>query len=113
MAGGGVGIGGEPFVERDGEGEEFLAVVQGVDHFDVELGAFEGGLVQVLDVVEEVSGKRCVGVNDGAFEAKVVVVLADFLVDGVVDGDGDEVRLVDGLRYRTLSDAEASAGPGI
>ena len=87
----GFGLGGEPFVEGDGEGEEFVLVVEGVDHFDVEFCAFEGWVVELLDVVEEVAGEGAVGVDDGALEAEVGVVLGDFLVyGGVVDGDGDE-----------------------
>ncbi len=84
-------ISGEPFVEWDGEGEEFVFVVQGVDHLDVELGVFEGWVVEFFDVVEEVAGEGAVGVDDGAVEAEVGVVLGDLLVDGgVVDGDRDD-----------------------
>src|ERR1035437_8902464 len=90
VVGGGVGVGGEPFVEGDGEGEEFVGAVEGADHFDVEFGVFEGGVVEVLDVVEEVAGERGVRLDAGGFEAEVVVVLADLLVDRVVDGDGDD-----------------------
>ena len=97
MVGGGVGVGGEPLVEGDGEGEELLFAVEGVDHLDVERGVEEGGIVEALDVVEEVAGERGVGVDDGALEAEVVVVLGDPLVDGgALDGEGDE-RDVDGL----------------
>ena len=67
MVGGGVGVGGEPFVEGNGEGEEFLGAVEGVDHLDVEFGVLEGGLVEVLDVVEEVAGEGGVGVDAGGW----------------------------------------------
>ncbi len=81
-------IGGEVFVEGDGEGEELVFAVEGVDHLDVELGVAEGGLVEALDVVEEVAGEGGVGVDDGAGEAEVGVVLGDLLVDrGAVDGE--------------------------
>jgi len=90
VVGGGVGVGGEPFVEGDGEAEEFVSVADGVDHFDVDLGVGEGGLFEVLDVVEEVAGEGGVGLDGGGGEAELVVVLHDFLVDGVVDGDGDD-----------------------
>jgi len=62
-----------------------------VDHLDVEFGVFEGWVVEGVEVVEEVASGGAVGVDDGAVEAEVVVVLKDLLVDGgVVDGDGDE-----------------------
>ena len=67
-----------------------MLVVEGVDHLDVDFGAFEGWVVELFDVVEEVSGEGGVGVDYGALEAEVGVVLGDFLVDwSVVDGDGD------------------------
>ena len=44
---GGGGLGGEPFVQGDGEGEELFFAVCGVDHLDVELGVFEGGVVEL------------------------------------------------------------------
>src|ERR1035437_5926486 len=72
--GGGVGGGGEPFVEGGGEGGEFVRAVEGVDHFDVEFGVFERGVVEILDVVEEVAGKGGVGLDAGGFEAEVVVI---------------------------------------
>src|SRR5664280_194579 len=97
VVGGGVWVGGEPLVEGDGEGEEILfagwvvLVSDGVDHLDVERGVGESGVVEALDVVEEVAGEGGVGVDDGALEAEVVVVLRDALVDGgALDGDGDE-----------------------
>ena len=55
--GGVFGLGVEPFVEGDGEGEELLLVVGCVDHFDVEFGVLEGGVVELADVVEEVAGE--------------------------------------------------------
>ena len=59
-----------------------------MDHLDVELGAFEGWVVELADVVEEIAGESAVGVDGGAVEAEVGVVLGDLLVDGlVVDGD--------------------------
>ena len=82
VVGGRVGIGVEPFVEGDGEGEELLLAVEGVDHLDVELGVAKGGIVEALDVVKEIAGQGGVGVDDGALEAEVVVILGDFLVDG-------------------------------
>ena len=98
VVGGGVGVGGEPLVEGDGEGEEILLAVEGVDLLDVERGVGEGGVVEALDVVKEVAGEGGVGVDDGPLEAEVVVVLGDALVDGgALNGDGDE-RDVDGLR---------------
>ena len=49
----------------------------------------EGGVVEALDVVEEVARKGGVGVDDGSLEAEVVVVLRDALVDGgALDGKG-------------------------
>ncbi len=53
----------------------FLLPSSGVDHLDVELGAFEGWVVEAADVVEEVAGEGGVGVDGGALEAEVVVVL--------------------------------------
>ena len=38
-------------------------VVEGVDHLDVEFGVFEGGVVEALDVVEEVAGEGGVGLD--------------------------------------------------
>ena len=97
VVGGGAGVGGEPLVEGDGEGEEFLFAVEGVNHLDVELGALEGRVVEALDVVEEVAGKCGVGLDDGGLEAEVVVVLGDLLVDGsALDGEGVEWN-ADGL----------------
>ena len=82
-------MGGQPLVEGDVEVEELLFAVDGVDHLDVELGAFEGWVVELADVVEEVSGECAVRVDGGAVEAEVGVVLGDLLIDGlVVDGDG-------------------------
>jgi len=82
-------VGGQPLVERDVEGEEVGFGIEGVDHLDVELGVFEGGVVEAADVVEEVSGEGGMRVDDGALEAEVVIVLGDLLVDGwVVDSDG-------------------------
>ena len=54
---GGFGLGVEPLVEGDGEGEELLLVVEGVDLFKVELGVVEGWVVELADVVEEVAGE--------------------------------------------------------
>ncbi len=89
--GGVLGLGFEPFVEGDGEGEELLFAVEGVDHFDVELGVFEGGVVELADVVEEVSGEGGVRFDGGGLEAEIGVVVRDLFVDGcVVDGDGDD-----------------------
>ena len=89
--GGVFGLGIEPFVEGDSEGEELLFGVDGVDHFDVELGVAEGGVVELADVVEEVSGEGGVGVDGGGGEAEVGIVFGDLFVDGgVVDGDGDD-----------------------
>ena len=62
-----------------------------MDHLEVELRAFEGGVVEFADVVEEVAGEGGVGVDCGALEAEVVVVVGDLFVDClVVDGKGDE-----------------------
>ncbi len=72
----------KPFVEGDGEGEELLLVVGGVDHFEVELGAFEGWVVEVADVVEEVAGEGGVGFDGGGLEAEVGVVFDDLFVEG-------------------------------
>ena len=87
------GLCGEPFVEGDVEVEEFLLVAvfvgEGIDHFDVDLGASEGIVVELADVVEEVAGEGAVCVDCSALEAEVVFVLRDLLVDGlVVKGDG-------------------------
>ena len=72
------------------KGKSCLLAVEGVDHLDVDLRAFEGRVVEAADVVEEVAAEGAVGVDGGALEAEVVVVLGDFFVDGgVVDGDGD------------------------
>ena len=87
------GLGGEPLVEGDVEREELFFPVEGVDHLDVELGVFEGWVIEGADVVEEVAGEGAVSVDDGALEAEVVVVLRDFFVDRrVVDGDGRDGR---------------------
>jgi hypothetical protein len=103
---GGVGLGGQPFVEGDGEGEEFFFPVEGVDHLDVDFGVPQGGLLEGFDVVEEVSGEGAVGVDDGALEAEVVVVVGDLLVDGsVVDGNGDDGQL---LRLRAADGEQAA-----
>src|SRR5260370_36694739 len=84
-------IRGEPLIEGDGEGEELLLAVEGMDHLDVELGAFERWVVEAANVVEEISGDGAVSVDDGALEAEVVVILGNLLVDGgVVDGDGED-----------------------
>lgn len=41
-----------------------------------------------MDVVEEIAGEGAVGVDDGALEAEVVVIVLDFFVYGwMVDGD--------------------------
>jgi len=93
VVGRGVGVGGEPFVKGDGEGEEFGLAVEGVDLFDIELGVDEGGVVELLNVVEEEAGEGGVGLDCGGGEAELVVVLGDLFVDGVVDGDGDEGNL--------------------
>jgi hypothetical protein len=91
FVGGSLRIGGQPLIEGDGEGEEFFFAVEGVDHFYVEFGVAEGGVAEVLDVVEEIAAEGGVGVDDGGGEAEVVVVLGDLLVDrGAVNGDGDE-----------------------
>ena len=105
VVGGGVGVGGEPFVEGDGEGEEFVRAVEGVDHFDVEFGVFERGVVEILDVVEEVAGKGGVGLDAGGFEAEVVVILGDLFVDGsAFNGEGIE-RDVNGLSAAEVEEA--------
>ena len=70
-----------------------MLFVYGVDHLDVDLRAFEGGdvgLVKAFYVVEEVAGEGGVGVDGGALEAEVLVVVDALFVDGggVVDGDG-------------------------
>ncbi len=88
-------MGREPFVEGDVEVEELLLVAvfvwKCVHHLDVELGAFEGIIVELADVVEEVAGEGAVCVDGRAFEAEIVLVLRDLLVDGlVVDGDGGQ-----------------------
>lgn len=84
---------GEPAVEGDGEGEEVLLAVEGVDHLYVEFGALQGRVGEFFDIVEEVAGEGGVGVDDGSLEAEVVLVLEDLLVDGgVVDGDGGDGR---------------------
>ena len=84
-------MGVEPLVERDGEGEELLLAVEGVDHLEVELCMAEGWVVEFADVVEEVPGEGGVGIDGGGLEAEIGVVLDDFLVDGrVVNGDGGE-----------------------
>ena len=82
LVGGGVGVGGEPLVEGDGEGEEFLLAVEGVDHFDVELGVGEGGVVEVLDVVEEVAGEGGVGRDGGDLKPKSLSSWTIFLSTG-------------------------------
>lgn len=62
-----------------------------MDHFDVKLRVLERGIVEIFDVVEQVSVKRGVGADGGGLEAEVVIVVGDFLVDGgAVDGDGDQ-----------------------
>ena len=97
VVGGGVGVGGEPLVEGDGEGEEFLLAVEGVDHLDVELGVLEGGVVEVLDVVEEVAGERGVGADGVPGKPKSLSSSEIFLSTGVRwMGNGVE-RDVDGL----------------
>jgi len=84
----GCGLSGQPLVEGNGEGKELLLAVEGVDHFDVELGAFERRIVEAADVIEEVAGEGAVGVDDGAGEAEVGVVFLQFLIELAVDGDG-------------------------
>ena len=70
-----------------------LLTVHGVNHLDVELGAFEGWVVEGSDVVEEIACEGAVRVDDGALEAEVGVVGGDFFVDGwMVDGDGWQGR---------------------
>jgi len=60
-----------------------------MNHLDIELGAFEGWIVELADVVEEVSGEGAVRVYRSAAEAEVGVVLGDLLIDWlVVDGNG-------------------------
>jgi hypothetical protein len=82
-------MGGEPFVEGDVEGEELLFAVEGVDHLDVELCAFEDGVAEAPDVVEEIAGEAAVGFDGGVGKAEVFIVLGDLLVGAlVVDGDG-------------------------
>lgn len=64
-----------------------------MDHLDVDFGALEGRIVQVLDVVEEIAGEGGVGSDGGGLEAEVVVVLGDFFVDGCAppgDGNGND-----------------------
>lgn len=97
LVGGGGGVGSQPLVERDGEGEEFLFAAEGVNHLNVEFGVFERRIVEVFDVVEQVSVERGVGADGGGFKAKVVVVVSDLFVDGcAMDREGDE-RDVDRL----------------
>ena len=91
--GGGVGVRGEPLVEGDGEGEEFLLAVDGVDHFDVELSVREGWLVEILDVVEKIAGEGGMRLNAGGFEAEVLIILHDFLVHVVMNRDGNDGNL--------------------
>jgi len=84
----------EPLVEGEGEGEEFVFDVFGVgvvDHFDVEFGVLEDGVVEATGVVEDVTGAGGVGRDDGGGEAEVGVVAEDFLVDGLgMSGDADD-----------------------
>lgn len=62
-----------------------------MDHFDVELGAFEGLVVELADVVEEIASESAVGVDGGGGEAEVGIVLGYFLFEGlVVKSDGRE-----------------------
>ena len=59
-----------------------------MDHLDVEFGAFESGVVEAADVVEEVAGEGTVGVDGRSCETEVVLILRDLFVDGgVVNGD--------------------------
>jgi hypothetical protein len=87
-------VGLEPLVEGDGEGEEILLAVEGVDHLDVELGVPESGIVEAAGVVEEIACESAVRVDGGSVEAEVGVVLADLLVHRrMVDGDRDDGEL--------------------
>lgn len=97
MVGRSVGVGGEPFVERDVEVEELLRAVDGMDHLDVELSTFECGIVEVLDVVEEISGEGGVWFDHGDLKAEVMIVLGDLLIDrSTFDWDWNH-RYADGL----------------
>jgi len=84
---------GEPFVEGDVEVEELILVAvfvrEGVNHLYVELCPSERIVVELADIVEEVTGERAVCVDGSALEAEIFLVLCDLLVDGlVVEGDG-------------------------
>src|SRR5260370_42616790 len=56
-------IRGEPLIVGDGEGEELLLAVAGMDHVDVELGAFERGVVETANVVAGLYADGSVGVD--------------------------------------------------
>ncbi len=87
-------LSGEPLVEGEREGEELVLhglAVGVVDHFDVELGVLEDGVVEAAGVVEDVTGAGAVRWDDGGDEAEVGVVVEDFFVDGLgVRGDADD-----------------------
>ena len=90
-------MGGEVFVEGEGEGEQLdfgSLFVGGFDLFDVEFGVFHDGVVEASGVVEDVAGAGAVRRDGGGGEAEVGVVVEDLLVYGlVVDGDGDDGEL--------------------
>ncbi len=102
------GLRSNPFVKRNVEVEDLLLIAvfvwQGVDHLDVELGAFEGILVELADIVKKIPGKRAVRVDRRALEAEVVLVLGDLFVDGLVVEGGWEGR-GSGQRYLSAFDA--------
>lgn len=84
------GFGRQPFVERDREGEQFLACGI-VDHLDINLGPFEGRIVEAFNVIEEIAAYGGMGSDRGRRKAEVLVVLRDFFVDRrVVDGERDK-----------------------
>ena len=84
-----------------------MFAVEGVDHFDVDLCAFERRIIDAADVVEEITAEGAVRVDGGALEAEVSVVFGDLLVDrGVVDSDGNGER--QGLVHALLQVEEAA-----
>lgn len=83
-------FGRKPFVKGDGEGEE-LFPCRSMDHLDVDLGALEGRIVEVFDVIEEVTGNCGMRGDRGGLKAEVLIVLGDLLVDGrMVNGERDQ-----------------------
>ena len=85
----------KPLVEGNVKVEELLLVAvfirSCVDHLDVEFSAFERIFVELVHIVEEISGKRAMRLDGRAVEAEVVVVIGNFLIDGrVMDCEGHE-----------------------